>query len=190
MTTANTATLTEGIRTRLERALSQRLYLIDVCKNSDTDWLFQVEGSTGLIYDVNINDKLSCTCQDFITRCQICKHIYFIIARVLKNIPIINDIGSEPNICIFTLKGFISENFDNALNPRFHHRDHSRLKFEKNSEDFSEKMCSICYEDFVDEDILVKCATCKHYFHNNCMAIWLKKAPTTSCVLCRSVWST
>ena len=178
------------IRKRLEKALNQRLYLIDVTKNSERDWLFKVEGSTGIIYDVTINDSLKCTCPDFTTRCLICKHIYFIIARVLKNISIINDIGSEPNICIFSLRGFVSENFDNALNPRFHHEtlnhdDPRRIKFDSL---ISEKMCSICYEDFTDDVLLVKCSVCKHYFHSNCMAVWLRKAPTSSCVLCRSSW--
>jgi hypothetical protein len=173
-----------NIRSRLERALSQRLYLIDAVKNSETDWKFMVEGSTGNIYDVCVSDHLDCTCPDFVRRKLICKHIYFIIARVLKSSYIINDIGSEPNICIFSLKISIQNNFK-ELNPRF------KIETKGKFSDLIQKpddVCPICYENYQDSDITVKCKTCNSFFHNNCMNTWLKKASRCNCPMCRSTW--
>ncbi len=175
-----------NVRTRLERALSQRLYLIDANKHSDREWEFIVEGSTGNAYTVDVCDKLSCSCMDFRTRNLICKHIYFVIARVLKSSSIINDIGSEPNVCIFSLKLNISENFDSNLNPRFKTSSLEKFSELKVKPD---DVCSICYENYLDTDITIKCKECNNFFHNNCMNIWLRKSTRCSCPMCRTAWS-
>jgi len=46
---------------------------------------------------------------------------------------------------------------------------------------FHEK-CSICYEDFIEEENL-KILGCKHYFHNLCIDLWLEKEK--KCPLCK-----
>lgn len=173
------------IRSRLERALSQRLYLINAVKNSEIDWNFEIEGSTGNNYNVNISKNMTCSCQDFKTRKLICKHIYFIIARVLKSSHIINEIGAEPNICIFSLKVSINVNFS-ELNPRFKYNEY---KSKYSELEIKPEFCPICYENYSDEEITVKCKDCSYFFHNDCINTWLKKATRCNCPMCRGLWT-
>ena len=173
----------KAIRDRIEKALKQRMYLINASMISENNWKFIVEGSTGIHYDVLINNKLSCSCKDFTTRHLICKHIYFIIVRVLKNSDLIELVnGQGPNICIFSLKLNLNENFNKILNPRF----------KNNKETFNVMdimdVCSICYENYVKEDVLVKCGLCNNYFHDECISRWLKSATKCTCPLCREMW--
>lgn len=69
---------------RIERALSQRLYLVDRHVGEDRQQQkFAVLGSTGNIYDVVIRQLPSCTCPDN-ARDKLCKHILFVFLRVLR----------------------------------------------------------------------------------------------------------
>ncbi|KAM7268704.1 hypothetical protein ACFE04_010870 [Oxalis oulophora] len=43
--------------------------------------------------------------------------------------------------------------------------------------------CSICLEDYMDDDMLCLLPRCDHYFHMKCVKIWLEK--TASCPICR-----
>ena len=44
--------------------------------------------------------------------------------------------------------------------------------------------CSICLEEFIEEDICRRLVNCTHLFHNHCVSQWLQKQP--SCPLCRT----
>ena len=77
---------------RLERALSERLYLIERRDASETSpsglvalrHEFAVLGSTGNVYEVAICRTPSCTCVDYRDRAQICKHLLFVYVKVLN----------------------------------------------------------------------------------------------------------
>lgn len=47
----------------------------------------------------------------------------------------------------------------------------------------SDKICSICLEDFSEEKEII-ILDCKHIYHNDCIIQWIYK--DTSCPLCRS----
>ena len=78
---------TADVLSRIYRALSQRMYLIDQKDiSSDADGLgreFTVLGTTGNVYTVNICRLPTCNCPDF-ARGKLCKHIIFALARVLQ----------------------------------------------------------------------------------------------------------
>jgi hypothetical protein len=76
------ATPNRDTRARIERALSQRLYLVDrqVDQQQQT---FAVLGSTGNIYHVMISRTPSCSCPDH-AKGNLCKHILFVFLRVLR----------------------------------------------------------------------------------------------------------
>jgi len=194
----------DAIKQRIERALKQRMYLINATMIAENDWAFVVEGSTGLHYNVLINNKLSCSCKDFETRSLICKHIYFIIARVLKNSDLIKCLNDEdnrdyrhsyghghghghgPNICLFSLKLNLNEQFNEILNPRLQKK---QTHIDINVTDIND-VCSICYENYVLEDKVIKCIHCNNYFHDGCISIWLKSSVKCTCPLCRQLWKT
>lgn len=76
----------QAISQRIERALHQRLYLINQTDESKEGALckkFAVLGSTGNVYDVRIEQRPSCSCPDA-RKGDICKHILFIMFKVLR----------------------------------------------------------------------------------------------------------
>ena len=52
----------------------------------------------------------------------------------------------------------------------------------KYTEDFYDKECTICLEEFVVDELLYK-LVCHHYYHKDCIDDWLSKKNT--CPLCR-----
>jgi hypothetical protein len=57
--------VTQAITTRIQRALSQRLYLIaEKESNSDTERNYSVLGASGNVYNVRISHLLDCSCPD------------------------------------------------------------------------------------------------------------------------------
>jgi hypothetical protein len=93
----------ESFKERVERAMNQRLFLLNY-KKRENDYLFEVDGSTGKSYNVVVSENINCSCIDFIKRKKICKHIIFIVCKVYK-IKINDD---NPNINIL----FNFENID------------------------------------------------------------------------------
>ena len=68
------------------RGMTQPIYLInfDTQKENNESKKFTVLGTTGSVYTVTINTNPTCTCFDFKRRKTRCKHIYFILTRVMK----------------------------------------------------------------------------------------------------------
>ncbi|CAF2787458.1 unnamed protein product [Rotaria sp. Silwood2] len=76
---------TIAIRVRIQRALSQRLYLL-AASSTQAEPLYReykVFGQTGNVYTVIITHLPSCTCPDHANG-YLCKHIIFVLHRVLK----------------------------------------------------------------------------------------------------------
>jgi E3 ubiquitin-protein ligase RNF115/126 len=53
---------------------------------------------------------------------------------------------------------------------------------QENLEQYRKMECSICFENFVDNDIVTK-ITCGHSYHDNCLLDWLKLH--NNCPICR-----
>ena len=87
-----------AVEARLERALAQRMYLIDREDQLDaesstvTSAAFSVLGSTGNVYRVCISTVPDCDCPDFVRNpSHSCKHVLFVLSRVLR-VPTTNPI--------------------------------------------------------------------------------------------------
>lgn len=82
----------QGTGDRIERALSQRLYLLErrdargseVGSTESSESTFVVMGSTGNVYEVLISASPRCNCPDFERRQSPCKHVLFVWLRVLR----------------------------------------------------------------------------------------------------------
>ena len=85
------------ISTRINRALTQRLFVINAyvdkedCNNSNTTesklgyrMKFDIMGATGNAYTVIIQPVPKCNCPDFTIRGNRCKHVYFTILKILR----------------------------------------------------------------------------------------------------------
>ncbi|UJR16715.1 hypothetical protein I4U23_003615, partial [Adineta vaga] len=79
------STPTNAIRHRIQRAVNERLYLLATSSipEEPTRREYRVFGQTGNVYTVIITHLLSCTCPDYMNG-NVCKHIIFILHRVLK----------------------------------------------------------------------------------------------------------
>jgi hypothetical protein len=167
--------------TRLNRALSQSMYLLSITKKDIQDYSFSVEGSTSSVYKVDLNENLRCTCIDFKKRHKICKHILFILFRVLK-IKLNSYIYEDPDINVFLLGLDLDLDLQNKIDDIISKRSKKSdlvevFVVEKVSEDLLVQLCedldkiveieqcSICFEDLVSKKDLSKSTSCKHEFH-------------------------
>lgn len=174
---------------RYDRAFNQRLYLVSA-NLSDNNIEFNVMGSTGNIYNINIiTNKETCTCPDYVGRQTYCKHIFFILGRVLNisksdicnrmyDIRSINNYINDHNI----LQQFIQDDLACKLN---------RLQLEPKKEveqKTIEDNCPICFEEMNKSDNIVYCKyVCGKSLHKECFEKW-NTVKSNQCVYCRGKW--
>ncbi|OBT74884.1 hypothetical protein VF21_06749 [Pseudogymnoascus sp. 05NY08] len=172
---------------RLDRAISQPMFLIDRERKLNSDGTHEVEkfdmaGSTGNIYEVTIDKKPKCTCMDATIRGNQCKHIIYVLVNVLK----------APEHLQYQqalLSTELKEIFEHApVTPQS----------SNGSEDTShpgkrkpiEGDCPVCVIEFKPSDEILWCkAACGNNIHKTCFDQWAKSKPgPVKCVYCRTVW--
>jgi len=168
--------------TRKERGLSERIYLLDA-KYDRSQWNLSVKGSSKSIYKIILSSTvIKCKCMDFAIRKKVCKHLYFILGRILKNSQITNSINSVTDI----IENYsnISDMLKEVLHNHVHatgSKDLEKIEYDTND------MCCICFEPFGNETVDQCTMTCKNTFHSECINLWLSKSD--NCPLCRSSWT-
>jgi len=163
--------------TRKQRGLNERIYLLDA-KNKNKSWELTVKGSSKSIYKILLSANIiKCKCMDFSIRKKVCKHLYFILGRIIKNNQNINNIENIDDIKINYY------NISNLLKEVLHnHVESSITDIEYDVND----TCCICFESFNNESVSQCTKTCKNTFHSECINLWLSN--NDSCPLCRSPW--
>ncbi len=143
---------------RLERALNQRMFLLNHSTDNDSH-TFEVEGSSDKQYTVILKKEgTSCNCIDFMKRKKICKHIMFVICRIYKK----TLVSDNPNIDLTDVIDSEEPIYKQMITGD----------------------CAICFEH---ADKGLKCDTCTNgIFHNECIGIWLRI--NNNCPMCRSKW--
>lgn len=177
--------------TRLARANAQRLFLVK--KPSVTDTTFHVLGTTNTSYIVDFltTDQPSCTCMDFRLRKRCCKHILFVLIRVL-GIPvqseqctpevllpavrkIVKVITGEYNISV----GTVIESGSTIVPEASTVVSVPQRAYAEDDE------CPICFDPF-GKELLVYCTqVCGNSVHQVCFDMWKRKQGKT-CVMCRA----
>ena len=71
---------------RLDRAFSQRIYVVGSEVLGDEEFYFRMMGNSDRIYDITVcsNDELSCSCPDQQIRGNFCKHLLNLLIRVIR----------------------------------------------------------------------------------------------------------
>lgn len=69
---------------RIARAQQQRLFMVNAEIVDELHRRYKVLGSTGNVYEININTVPTCTCPDFRRRQYCCKHVLFVFLKVLR----------------------------------------------------------------------------------------------------------
>jgi hypothetical protein len=173
------------------RALSQPMYLMSALKAGD-DWDFLVQGSRATSYHVHIcPESMACTCPDFQLRRETCKHIFFMVGRVLADVALMNDLenGDGPEALVAAC---FSERIERRLRARLDAAkttcgdtsDNSGTGSGPDETCRSEADCVVCFEPLASMGWC--CKRCrKECMHLDCAKRWLKQTP--SCPLCRHV---
>jgi len=195
----------QKILERIQRAQTQRMYLISRKPPTDYKREFTVLGSIGNVYDVVISHIPSCTCPDN-AKGNLCKHILLVYLKVLKVPPSSPYIYQKALLSseleeIFTRAP--KDPLSNVLASPEVQQKYSEITGEKvtvtnNSSKPTRKpvegnMCPICYEDMSTDEELVYCeSSCGQNVHKNCFDQWMtvqkKKGEEVTCVYCRERW--
>nr|CAG8445583.1 15784_t:CDS:10 [Entrophospora candida] len=191
------------VKERIERAMSQRMFLVDRSEVSESYHKFVVLGSIGNVYNVEISTLPKCSCPDFSRGGNLCKHILFVYLKVLR---------VNPNSSYIYQKALLTNElrqiFQNAApNPTANQR--VRDKYAKivggvnsGSDDASsvkrprqpiEGDCPICYEALSETEKLVWCKdSCGNNVHEVCFDQWKSSKRSSgdeiTCVYCRNKW--
>jgi len=72
------------VQKRIKRALEERLFVVDNLDVSSSCRQFAIMGSTGNVYTVQIGSDVRCTCPDFARGFHNCKHLLYVLIRVLR----------------------------------------------------------------------------------------------------------
>merc|ERR1712086_450858 len=186
---------TKAVKDRMERALSQRMYLI---RSTELDGFetagrkFELVGSTGNLYTVVIGQLVVCNCVDASKgggNGHQCKHVLFVFLRVL---------GVSKDSHIVNQKALLQSELDEILqapapNNVAHAEAAARPIARRSLEDAP---CPICFEDMAEHDACeatVWCTVrCGNNFHSECADKWrearVQAGEATLCPCCRSLW--
>ena len=175
--------------TRIERAFIQNIYLLHMMATTDTHCReFQVVGTTGNRYIVSIKNSPSCTCPDHVNNHKICKHIYFIMLRVMKvNKIVMNKYTNQELLVLFN-------NIPNHINSDLLYDDiiTDKPKDSKIQQKYDD-MCPVCLDDLAhDTPGLDYCKFgCGKSVHTKCFEIWIKSNQygQHKCLFCRADWT-
>ena len=180
---------------RISRALNERIYLLKaeqgVGDTTQDIWNFEVKGQSNKVYKVKIvrGGASACTCMDYVLRRKLCKHLIFITERVARLTNVTHRMLGNNNLSDDDFQS-LNESLKKRLVRDNSGEDCTNLA--GSTEDPSSKMdrttddCSICFDSLQGETLLQCVTTCKNYFHEACLKIWLSK--NKSCPLCRAQW--
>ena len=169
--------------TRKQRGLKERIYLLKAFCNNDNEWTLSVKGSSNKIYEIKLSNKdVKCKCMDFSIRGRICKHLYFVLGRVIRESNLLSMINEVDDIKINyeLISTLLSQILKNHLQNNVIKKND--ISYDKN------ECCSICFEEFGNESVEQCQIQCKNTFHSECIKIWISKNST--CPLCRCEWIT
>ncbi len=202
-----------ALQERLGRAATQRLYLVQqseippMYKEGEKSVDFTVLGSTGNVYTVVLGLVPSCTCPDYCRRNDMCKHILFVLLKVI-GLEVSNPlayqkayISSELNELYTILRtrrvgGTILANDQvRAAVAQDSSSDVASLEpsFVQRRSLLDDSDCPICFDDLTNEpeSKVTYCrGTCGANFHEACIRRWLSAMTLSkpSCPHCRQLW--
>ena len=174
---------------RIERCYTDNIYLIESLppdSEDDKERTYVIMGHSGHVYNVTISRRPHCTCPDYYLRGNRCKHIYFVLMRIMD---IENPTDKYYN------DDELSEMFSNippiAQNLMYQGNDvplvgkeikEVEQKFEKGD------ICPICLDPLENGKDLDFCRySCGKTIHSKCFSMW-EKAKGSICVFCRAQW--
>ncbi len=183
---------------RKSRGKAQKIFLILTHEyDNNLERKYEVMGTTGNVYLVTINNSPTCTCPDHVTRSKRCKHIYFVLTRIMmvkteqEDIKKYTDNDLED---MFTNIPRITENLKvdaKSLEKYKTLKKNSNGKVDKRNID-QDDMCPVCLGDLedIDEEIIFCEYSCGACIHKDCFNMFnSKKTGTIKCLFCHKDWA-
>ncbi|KAF2203833.1 hypothetical protein GQ43DRAFT_389193, partial [Delitschia confertaspora ATCC 74209] len=183
---------------RYERAMSQRMFLIDrerkVVNEGEgrgeqyEEEVFDMAGTTGNVYQVTISKVPRCTCPDARKNRMLCKHIIYVLVNVLKA-------PQDLQYQLALLSTELSQIFAHApSNPQSSDGSQEPGTSTAGKRKPIEGDCPICVMEFELKEeekgeILWCKAACGNNVHKACFEQWARSKPgDVKCVFCRTPW--
>ena len=168
---------------RIERCYTDNIYLIESLPSEDEyERRYLIMGNSGNTYKVTIAKKPNCTCPDYRTRRNRCKHIFFVLIRIM-NINNFTDrqFSEEELVDMFSNIPDIPQNLiyqgERPEEPKAVNQ-----KFDKGD------VCPICLDPLENGKELDYCKySCGKTIHKKCFSMW-EKSKGGVCVFCRAQW--
>ena len=173
---------------RKQRGLAQRLFLIETLEPKEEKVRqYVVMGSTGNVYTVTVTNVPTCTCPDHVTRGNRCKHIFFVLLRIMR-------VGeAEADVDVYSDQA-LGEMFSqipdvtNALRVGGDVVGMYRAKTQSCVTKKDDDLCPVCLEDIQNGEEYDYCrAECGKCVHKICFEMWCRKNPP-KCLVCKSAW--
>ena len=198
------ATCSASTQIRIDRAKTQRLFLVECGKVQDLKCEFVVLGSTGNIYSVKIEKEASCSCPDHANG-HLCKHILFVLLKVMAIDPdsylIYQEAWTESELRMMfdqmksrfrQVSGAVlaNERVRETFAKLEKGEDEASLDSKVARKSVTEDDCAICFDQMTQDQKTTYCrGRCGANFHAECIKQWLKvndSKPT--CPMCREAW--
>jgi hypothetical protein len=170
---------------RLSKSSTERIYLLSATQASVEHWVFKVRGQSNKIYEQNLKTiSFSCSCPDHAIRKSFCKHLLFLISRVAINPSLARELYNDKSKWGIDVFNILNKVWIERLQNRMNNIE-KKTKLHKNA---IGNDCSICFEEMKNGEVFTQCiTTCKNYFHEDCLKLWLNTGKDT-CPLCRGKW--
>ena len=175
------------INLRKNRSLTQRLYLIESCKiNERLEREYIVMGSTGNVYHVIIKNSPVCNCPDYKQRNNRCKHIYFILIRIMNiNNPDKYEYNDDDLENMFKNIPEITNYLQVSHDVKQNYQKIKNKKISKDLDDF----CPICLDELENGENIVTCKfSCGRHVHELCFDMLNRNKTNTECIYCKHSW--
>jgi plasmid maintenance system killer protein len=204
---------TVKIQERIERALQQRLFLIDASTVSTnlheggSSITLSVLGSTGNVYEVTIQKVPHCSCPDA-AKGNLCKHLLFVMLKVV-GLPAHDQLVYQSAYLTDEVEKIIallqtrlqSLGRDVVANEQVQKVHADMKKGIKSDDDESNTVprkdidgqdCPICFDDLGSNlSQLTYCkGTCGTNYHKGCIQMWTRQSARSgpTCPSCRQPW--
>jgi hypothetical protein len=170
---------------RIERCFTDNIYLIEsLPEDEDNPYerSYIIMGNSGRTYTVTISHRPKCTCPDFRTRANRCKHIFFVLIRIM-------------NVSNFQDKTYSEEELEEMFEniPQVAKNLIYQGKLPSQQEEVNQKfdkddICPICLDPLENGKELDYCKySCGKTIHKKCFSMW-EKSKGGICVFCRGQW--
>ena len=172
---------------RIERCYTDNIYLIESVppdSEDDMERTYVIMGHSGHVYNVTISHRPKCTCPDFYLRGNRCKHIYFVLIRIMNIDNVTDKYYSDDDLTdMFRNIPPIAQNLMyKGSDVEINEGKEVEQKFEEGD------ICPICLDPLENGKELDFCRySCGKTIHSKCFSMWVKSKGSI-CVFCRAQW--